>query len=198
MKKILCILIALAVAFSGSAFEDTNAAGQRVGGSGAASENVVILGSNMGSIGITPPTEIVKVRYGWAPGPLLINDPGLLSGGVVIWDTTSSDGYTISVSTAVTQTALFAGVLVTDIGTADNITVRGRGRNVGYIAIRGYCLASLDDTQATVGGYLNIGNIEGGLRPAFVTDAEATGTSSDIGVLLRDTAASGLMPVWLN
>jgi hypothetical protein len=168
-----------------------------------ASNNVVIFGASGGPSGTTPPTEIVKVRY--PTQCLLANNSGgnVSSGDVLIWDTNSADGVTVSkdILDAPTDSAAFAGVAVVDILTADSSGTTGQERNWGYMAIKGYCLAKVDTSEAGTGEKLALGG--GTLVAAFQTinsgmAGAATSASQDIGVLLSDTTADGLMPVWLR
>lgn len=157
------------------------------------SDNVVIVGPFGGAQGITPATQIMKVRY----GSRIADAPSLASGDVVIWDTTSADGYTIT-ACVTDADAKFAGVLVTTIATADSSSVTAT-RNVGYMATSGYCLAKVDTSVSHTGQRLVM---NGGTQHAsFGTtggSASAVGISYDIGVLLIDNAADGLMPVVLD
>jgi len=182
MKKLLCILIALTLVLGCSASY----------AAAPASDNVSILG-NGGAIGISPVTQIVRVRYG-----LRGNSTATLSSGdVVVWDLTSADGLTISKCVTDNQQN-YAGVLVTDILTADSSAVRGETRNWGYMVTQGYCLANVDTSNATAGQGLYANGAT--LVTSFGTVDLAGGTiiSQDIGVLLADTGVDGLMRVWLN
>lgn len=156
------------------------------------SQNVSDIGGNYGSEGLTPPTQVVRVRYAMQQANAL----SLSSGDVVIWDTTSKDGFTISACVA--DNALnYAGVLVTTIPTADNVSLLSPGtRNWGYMAIRGYALAKVDTSAATTGERLSTGGAT--LQRAFATIGAGTTASVDIGVLLSDVGADTLMPVWLE
>jgi len=180
MKKIIALALIVLLAFAGTSM----AAG------GYDSENVSIIGPRMGGAGITPVTQVIKVRYGYTGG---VNRTGgeLSSGDVVVWDTTSADGYTISACVA-DGTAEFAGVLVEDVNTADSVNVKGNGRNTAYIAVHGFALANVDTSASTAGEGL-------ALNGATLTKSLAGNTTSiDIGVLLSDTGVDGLMPVWLR
>jgi len=161
-------------------------------------DNAVIIGPHMGPAGITPPSEIVKVRYG-KMGLLGIETPKLTSGTAVVWDEVSRDGYTISC--AVCENAQsFAGILVTDIETADSTVVRGSGRNVGYICVRGWCLANVDTSEAESMERL----ITSSARDGYLETASAANVSkvypvtNDVGVLIYDQGTDGLMKVWLD
>ena len=139
-------------------------------------------------------TVIVPVRYGNADD----NAPSLASGDVVIWDTTSADGITIS--GCITDNAvIYAGVLVTTIATADVTDVTANARNIGFMAIHGFCLAKVDTSESTTGALLLT---NGGTQSASFGTTDLFGgtvgtVSRDIGILLRDDASDGLMPVWL-
>ena len=180
MKKIIALVLITLLAFAGTSF----AAGDY------GSDNVVIEGPRMGGAGITPVTKVVKVRYGYTGG-VQRTGGDLSSGDVVVWDTTSADGYTISACIA-DDGANFAGVLVEDVSTADNVKVSGRGRNIAYIAVEGYCLARMDTSGSTTGNGLALNGAT--LSKSMVADV----TSNDIGVLLTDGGADGLMKVWLR
>lgn len=138
-----------------------------------------------GATGNTPPTMTVEVRYGRSEP----NQPSLSSGDVVVWDENSSDGIAIS-ACMVNNAQSYAGVLVTSIATKDGI---------GTMAIKGYVLAKVDTSAATAGTIL----IPNGstLRSSLCSQNEANAVdavSVEVGVLLQDTGADGLMPVWLR
>jgi len=169
-----------------------------------ASDNIVILGSG-GSTGITPVTVVVPVRYGLWGSSVTKYDPTLASGTVVVWDTSSADGFTISACMS-TNDATYAGVLVTDIKTADSLAFRRNTRNWGMMAVKGYCLASMD--TITTAGQRLVPSGQGssvGHGGAFTTaDKWLTFyttnffVSSDIGTALKTTSAAGPSPVWLR
>lgn len=192
MKKIFAILL-VGLLVCGSAFAVNNEYD---------SQNVDIFAPYRGGAGITPGTEVVKVRY--SLGPNAPNAPSLASGDVVVWDTTSADGYTIT-ACVTSNDAAFAGVLVTAIQTADSPVVRGTGRNVGYMAIKGYCLVKAE-LGSTAGGQIYPSSILQTGGPAVSTIDRfiaVTGSpqvvSSDTGVLLAAPATAGaLAPAWLN
>ena len=160
-----------------------------------ASDNAIIVDGSHGPAGITPMTQIVKVRYG-----ILDNfSQSLASGDVVSWDINSADGITITACVAGGSDG-FAGVLVTTMATAESMTVRASDRNWGYMAIKGYCLAKVDTSMAASGGTLQCNGSTLGASfgtNAYVAIAPNT-VSHDIGTLLNDTGADGLMPVWLK
>lgn len=181
MNKILSILVILMLLVSPVVF------------AAPASSNVMILG-NGGATGIVPVTEVIRVRYGMRGGV----QPSLASGDAVIWDTTSADGITIS-GCITNNDAAFAGVLVTDVLTADNSFVRLSDRNWGWMAIKGYALAKCDTSLATTGKALCTNGV--GLSQSLGTVELVTTVaplSADIGVLLTDTGSDGLMRVWLR
>ena len=191
MKKVLSILVALLFAFSVTSYAVA-----------PASDSVVIFG-NGGVNGLSPTTKIVPVRYGYrAPTSANEIEGGLSSGDVVIWDVTSADGYTIS-GCVTDNNQLYAGVLVTDIETADSSTFRRGSRNWGWMAVEGYVLAKVITASATAGEPLVTINATGGVDRAFGTAPTAVvtateGVSNDIGVLLNDGGTNGLMPVILR
>ena len=159
-----------------------------------AAENVVNMFGRGGPEGLTPGVQIIKVRYGYVGGTGR-NEIGLQSGDVVCWDTNSADGYTISACTT-ENASNFAGVLVTDISTADSVLVRGSGNNVGWIAIKGFCLAHIDTSKCTAGERLftggQVGDSDGGA--SFITTSglsAVTGRtiSNDVGLLLTDSGS---------
>lgn len=144
-----------------------------------------------GAEGKTPMTKIMRVRYGHAAA----NSPTLSSGDVMVWDTNSADG--ITVTACITDLpATFAGVLVQTCPTSDvggAFVGPGQSRSWCYIATQGYCLAKVDTSEAATGQALfPQGNT---LSSAFATDGS---TSEDVGVLLTDTGSDGLMPVYLK
>src|SRR3990167_87491 len=116
MKKLFALFFILALTFSvmgiGYAANDN-----------PDSENFDDIGRFYGSQGITPPTEIIKVRYGF--GGANRTDPSLASGDVVVWDIASGDAYTISACVVSSvNAASYAGVLVTSIATATDSVIR--------------------------------------------------------------------------
>lgn len=167
------------------------------GASNYATENPVILGQGYGSVGTTPPTKIVKVRYGRAGA----DDPKLNSGDLVAWDTTSADGITVS-AVVTSYDMTFAGVLVTPLLTAETVTVNSAQRNWGYICVEGFCLASGDTVtpnagSTTAGNALEVNYIEGG-RAVFST-INAGNMSLDVGCMLAVPSGAGVpCPVWLR
>jgi len=191
MRKLFTLLLVAAFLLSGSVV---------YAASNYASPNAEIMGPQGGALGISPMTQIIKVRYGRGNSGDQDVYPSLASGDVVIWDTNSADGVTIS-GCIVDFDAPYAGVLVTTIATQDSASnVRGSDKNWGYIAVKGYCLAKVDTSAPTVTGGSIVTN-GATLIMSFATTAAATGReaiSKDIGVLLTDTGADGLMPVWLR
>lgn len=142
-----------------------------------------------------PAVYVKLVRYAFMdPSDIA---PALNSGDVVVYDTTSADGVTISgaVTQLTGQGIYAAGVLVTEINTADNATFDDEGDNWGYMAVSGYCLARCD--SASVAG-----------NPLIVADAAVVDTgfctlpqvniSQDIGVCLASPGSDGLAPVILS
>lgn len=96
-----------------------------------------ILYAQQGGDNDKPTRTVVRVRYGLADP----NSPTLTSGDVVVWDTTSADGITVSACIASNDSAI-AGVLVTPLQTADATSVVQSARNWGYIAVQGYALVN--------------------------------------------------------
>lgn len=156
-----------------------------------AGDNEVNLSGFGGATGVTPFVEKVRVRYGRMGNSV----PSLSSGDVVMWDTNSADGITITACNVTGDTGSFAGVLLGDIQSADSATVNANARNWGWIAVRGYCLAKVDTSSAQTGQKLfqNGGVLEG----SFGTTGLLTATE-DQGTLLSDTGTDGLMPVFLQ
>jgi hypothetical protein len=190
MRKILALVLVSLFAITSLSFAATD----------YASDNVDIFGKHMGATGTTPGTKIVKIRYGKAGDGLF--DDELASGTVVCWDTTSADGYTISACTTSNDPA-YAGVLVTTVKTADSTIVRGGGKNVGYMAVEGYCLIKCE-ANATAGQPIVVSGAIGGnattIDKAQLVNANALPVvSRDVGVLLRAPATeSGLAQAWLK
>ena len=169
-----------------------------------AAQNVEILGVSGGASGTTPPTLIMKVRYGYTCQIAQDSNGNISSGDVLVWDYNSADGITVSKCIADVDGAgdylqHFAGVAVTNITSADTTAKKGIERNWGYIAIKGYCLANVDTSESGSGEKLAL---NGASRTASfqtsVSGAIAVGLSEDIGQLLNDTASDGLMPVQLK
>ncbi|MEN6414378.1 MAG: hypothetical protein ABFC84_16695 [Veillonellales bacterium] len=160
------------------------------------SQNINDIYGGGGSTGITPPTDVVRVRYAMRGNSVA----GLSSGDVVVWDLNSADGVTISRCT-VSAAMSYAGVLVTDIATADTSSLIGGSRNWGYMAVHGFALAKVDTSVAASGEQLVPNGSDTAQYGSFGTkaslNAASTVISADIGVLLSDTATDGLMPVWL-
>jgi len=157
--------------------------------------SAVIYQTTTGSLITTVSTVIIPVRY----ASMRANDPSLASGDVVIWDTVSADSLTIS-GCITDNDSTYAGVLVTTIATADSAAKTGNERNWGYMAIKGYCLAKVDTSESTTGAPL-VANGDTQTTSFSTVDlfGGTVGTvSRDIGILLRDDASDGLMPVWLK
>jgi len=167
-----------------------------------ASQNVEILGASGGALGTTPPTVIMKVRYSRMDATPQ-SSGSVISGDVLIWDTNSADGITVSrcVVDSPNDTVYFAGVAVTDILSADSTSTIAVTRNWGYMAVKGYCLAKVDTSESATGEKLTLGGatLVGAFQTVTTgTPAAATTVSQDIGQLLTDTTVDGLMPVWLR
>lgn len=158
-----------------------------------------IVGKFRGPNGVSPTSVIYKVRYGNA----YKDSPSLTSGDVVVWDTNSADGYTIS-ACITSNDASFAGVLVTSIGTADSANINVDEGNVGYICVEGFCNAYVNK-DATAGEPLITSGYFSAARSGFHTFNAAHGVaigantmSVDIGVLLQSPTVDGQAPVWLR
>lgn len=175
-----------------------------------ASENAVILGPFMGSVGITPATEVVKVRYSYEPSIPGTANTNIVSGDILVWDSTSGDGYTVSICTTSWDTEQFAGVAVQGILTADNSNVDDT-QNIGYMAVRGYCLARVFPDSATNGdGLMPISVAAAGATSAFITsgsvihlsdigtNTEQYRISNDVGTCLKEPSSTGLGAVYLR
>jgi len=173
MKRFIALFVA-ALLLGGVAFAEA-----------PASQNVNDFWRGGGGTGVTPPTKVIRVRYARGDYASTGTQPGLVSGQAVVWDEFSNDSSKLpAISLCVVNNALsFAGVLVTDINTSDR---------TGWIAIEGYCLASIDTSGAVTGHRLNTNTTNWG---SFITETSASQT---VGVLLTDTGADGLMPVWLD
>ena len=194
MKKTLLILVALLMV-AGLA---------HAGAAPAPAHTNAVSVSGNGSPG-TPVQEYILVRYPHRGDDPQINiAAAITSGDVLVWNTTSADGVSISVDI---QGYGFAGVAVTEILTPDTNKVDLTEDNWGYMCIRGYCLAKVDTSNSTTGfEVVPSGNIDGAATGSFGTknyfDAGNSGgagiNSADVGVLLRDDAADGVMPVWLR
>jgi len=158
--------------------------------------NYHIMGHSAGQAGVSPPTIVVPVRYAMRTGGVMLSESGLSSGDVVIWDTVSGDGFTIS-ACVTTNDGTYAGVLISDIQTADSSIFNRSSRNWGKMAIKGYCLVSIDSGRSTAGQLLSTaGNDPSG---AFETGAAGV-ISRDIGTLISDsgTGTTALSEIWLN
>jgi len=193
MKKLLSFVIAALLVGAVNVHAAVNSVPK------PASEGVIYehpVGAKIG----TPRTVVIPVRYSCRSA----NAATAQSGDVVVWDLTSADGVTISLC-SVNNAISYAGVLVTDILTAENSETDHSQRNWGYMAIKGYCLAKVTTANATTGKALCTNGSQGSGTTyvgAFGTLGEITpntdGVSVDIGVLLTDTGTNGLMPVMLR
>lgn len=191
MRKLFIIALALSFVFCGgqafATYDD------------AQSDNVVDFTGFGGAKGTTPPTKVVLVRYAYSSPDAL----GLKSGDSVIWDVTSADGFTISACVTTTD-ATWAGVLVTDIATSDNNTVRSTGRNTGWMCVEGYCLADVAFTAEGVAAVAGDHLVTAGTPKRRKLKTATDPATSDVGVLLRipagdeNTTGITLCPVWLK
>jgi hypothetical protein len=142
-----------------------------------------------------PLCEIVRVRYGRSGGG---GDATLASGTVVMWDTNSADGVTISACTSAWagEARTFAGVLITDALTDDNAIFDVQDyQKMAYMCVRGYCLAMVDTSLADTGSTL-VPSTE--LNGYFGTGTKIPALSQDNGILLTDTGTDGQMKVYIH
>jgi hypothetical protein len=72
--------------------------------------NATVFGASGGPTGVSPATQIIKVRY----ARMEANAPSLASGDVVSWDEISADGITIS-GCVFDSASSYAGILVTGV-----------------------------------------------------------------------------------
>jgi len=156
-----------------------------------ATENVVIE-NGTGALRTTPTTVIIKVRNSVATGGSKAHAAAnkILSCDVVAWDVNSSDGVSVVQMTQTTRYA-YAGVAVTDLETSDSTTLDANDKSWGYIAIRGFVLASFD--AAVTAGYRVQPANTGGLQ----TSANNT-SSFDVGVCLGTVSGAGDYRVYLK
>jgi hypothetical protein len=134
-----------------------------------------------------PPVEAIRVRYG-LQGAITAT---IESGSVMVWDTTSSDGFTVLQATT-TGDERFAGVMLEDLLTND--TSDTKTAKYALMAVKGYCLASIDAavTVAATNTLLTPG-IDGGFRAR-----STTAISYDCAQLLQTSGAAGsLYPVYI-
>ena len=136
MKKLLIamMIVAFAFAFSSSAMAAKEPSELSI-------NFVKKLG--VGQTATNPTTEIRLIRYGRCGTNGVANTAGLVSGDVVVWDTTSADAFTISACTTSCDSKV-AGVLVTDLATPDSgyLGYPGQG-NWGYMAVSGPCIVKV-------------------------------------------------------
>lgn len=188
MKKVLILILCLLVtawAYAGVRSND-----------GPESDNIKYISSPGGATGTSAFTMAIRVRYGLEPPDGAASVVGQVhSGDVLVWDTTSADGFTISLALADDwHDSTFAGVALEDIATADSSEVKNTGGNVGWMAVQGYCLASCD-SGITAGDALEIGDNDTVIS-GFVSREDGI-VSFDIGVCLESPAADNAVPVIL-
>ena len=169
------------------------------------SENITILGPYMGSVGKTPPTEIIKVNLG--------SDDSCAIGDVIMWDTASAatHGFSVrrcSISSASVDSdstlgtrSTFAGVMVTTTSKDSSktyATITDAGAEVGYMAIRGFAEAKCDASETAVGERLVLRG--GAIVASFGTMIKTSNNmSEDIGICLETpTTDATLVDVWLR
>ena len=190
MRKILFVLLAL-VFVAGVSFAATT----------TSLDNASIFGESYGPAGVTAPVEIQKVYLGSAASCAI--------GDVVTWNVTAQDGYTVDrcavdYDTLAGEIVGFAGVMVTStsrVTSASTTTPSSSGPNVGYMAVRGFCVALVDTSESKTGGKLVL---NGATLAASFGTADGGGTgftkrpSQDIGILFTDAGADSLMRVYLR
>jgi len=205
LKKILSLAIISLFIMTGLVLADSS----------WAYENVTILGPRMGPKGQTPPVEVIKVTVG-------SEDDAIAVGDVVTWriEPEITDGNALgfavekcrrgsseATSTSEAGHGPYAGVMVTTATSNDqgggggwtNANPLTPDSSIGYMALRGFVDAKIDDSEATLGEHL----VLNGHRTAgsFVTEDNVKtgrGMSEDIGYLMEDTDSDGLMKVWLR
>jgi hypothetical protein len=134
-----------------------------------------------------PPVETIKVRYG-LQGAITAT---IESGSVMVWDTTSSDGFTVLQATT-TGDERFAGVMLEDLLTNDTSDVQTA--KTALMATKGYCLASID---AAITTSATNALLTPGLNGGFVARS-TTAISYDCAQLLKTSAAAGgLYPIYM-
>jgi len=123
---------------------------------------------------------------------------GITSGEAVSIDATIADGVTIRrwgalLEGVASSNKAFGGIAVTDIATSDSTTTYRHDKSWGYVAIGGYCLASIDNTYPA-GALLKLSeSVDGALGTAMDDSA-----SPDVVAVLLETSTAGTKrPVWL-
>jgi hypothetical protein len=156
-----------------------------------ATENVVIE-NGTGALRTTPTTVIIKVRNSKKTGGSVAHAAAnkITSCDAVAWDTTSSDGVSV-VKLIASNKYAFAGIAVTDIATSDSATLDANDKSWGYIAIRGFALASID--AAVTAGQRLVPADTGGL-----STAANSVLSFDVGVCLGTVSSAGDYRVYLK
>jgi len=148
----------------------------------------VVLEAGRGVSGTDPVTYIRPVRFGLSG----LSTAGLSSGDVVAWDTNSGDGVTVIEMSASSINTNYAGVLVTALATDDDGAIEPKGAdNWGYMATKGWCLASVDSTLSA-GESLSTSATYNG---AFTVSST---TSDDPAILLQGSTGGSLAPVMLK
>ena len=140
-----------------------------------------------------PISQIVRVRYGQTGA----SHATVVSGTVMMWDTNSADGVTVSVCTSAwAGDFAAAGVAVTPFLTDDNGVYNEDDDSWGYMAVKGYCLALVDTSKAVTGGILVPSDALNGYYGT--RGDQLLKASQDCGVLLTDTTSDGNMKVYLK
>ncbi len=164
-------------------------------------DNAVIVGPHMGSVGITPVTECIKVSTGTGTGATV--------GDVMVWDfANAADGYHVARASANDNdgTQMFAGVMLTSTSQDSRYSYtapKANGPTIGYMAIRGLARALVDTSAATSGRRLALNGSTlaasfGTYNSSVSAGANIDNLSQDIGILLEDTGSDTIMRVWLK
>lgn len=185
MKKILSILL-ICLFIAGQAFgaaSETSNVWSRKSGIDSPQWPNIIWKQGVGATMDEAPTVCRIVRK----SEMGVGVTGQLSGEVVAWDTVSGDGITVRRPTTTDMDhGNFAGVLVTNICTADNGVVDRSDENWGVICVGGWCVASMD-SAATAGQRLMLGTTYAG---GLMTIEDST-ASKDIGIVILETGSAG-------
>lgn len=159
----------------------------------------IIIEAGQGANPTAPPTTVRLCRFGRAGGGDI---PGISSGTVVGFDVNSKDGISILSYDPSTEkiSGNVVGVLVTDIETDnDGAMETTPGDNWGYMAVKGYCLASIDAAMPA-GTLLGPSVYAGALGRAKVPVGVPESTnqvSRVVGILIEDSKAGKMGEVYL-
>ncbi len=185
-NKLMLLVLALSLAWSGVVFgapAEPEDVGFRL--------NNAVVGGNDG----VATKVFILVRN----GDRTADTSALNSGDVVVWDTNSDDGITVT-TTTISHDGAVAGILVTALETADTGSITaaddtGR-RNWGYAQVYGVVLAN-----SGVGGVNNV--IAGGLvitsgDAGSITAIEIDLSSDTTGVMTAYSAAAATIGFFMN